>query len=127
MNAWYATLKRPALSPPDWVFSPVWTVLYVSIAVAIFLYYRTPVKPRVGMTTALLAFHLLTNFIWTWLFFGLRSPGLGLVDIVLLDVSLVGVMMMFARANPLAAGILVPYLLWVSFATYLNAAFYRLN
>ena len=79
MNDWYRQLQRPPLSPPDWIFSPVWTVLYVMIAVAIVLYYRAPDKTWVKATTALLAAHLISNFIWTWLFFGLRSPGLALV------------------------------------------------
>ncbi|MBN1674324.1 MAG: tryptophan-rich sensory protein [Kiritimatiellae bacterium] len=127
MNAWYATLKRPPLTPPNWVFSPVWTALYVAIAVSIVLYYRAPRKPHVRLTATVLIAHLAANFAWTYLFFGLRSPGLALADIVLLDVSLGLLIRWFWKSRALAGALLVPYLAWVLFATYLNYGFYRLN
>ncbi len=127
MNEWYATLRRPPLTPPDWVFSPVWTVLYVSIAVAIVLYYRSPRKTRVALTTAVLIAHIAANIAWTFLFFGLRSPAAALADIVFLDLSLVAIIVLFWRAGRAAALLLVPCLLWILFATYLNAGFLLLN
>jgi len=127
MTVWYATLHRPPLTPPDWIFSPVWTVLYIMIATAIVLYYRSSHKPRPWLTTAVLGVHLLANFSWTYLFFGLRSPALALVDIAILDVTLVLLVRWFWQARRLAGLLLLPYLLWVLFATYLNVGFYRLN
>lgn len=127
MNTWYQTLERPPLTPPSWVFSPVWAVLYATIVVAIFLYYRSHPGPRWRWTTVVLAFHLLTNFLWTALFFGLKSPGYALADIVLLVVSLGVVLRLFWTSSRASSILLVPYLLWVLFATYLNAGFFWLN
>lgn len=127
MNPWYPTLNRPPLTPPDWVFAPVWTVLYVTIAIATLAYYRSPARTHVAWTSAVLAVHLLTNFAWTPLFFSLRSPALALVDIVALDLTLVALVCLFWRTSTVAGALLLPYLAWVLFATYLNAGFYRLN
>lgn len=127
MNAWYATLRRPPLTPPDGVFAPVWTALYLMIALAIVLYYRAPLKPRVRRTTAVLAVHLAANAAWTSLFFGLRSPAWALADILLLDVTLGMLVVWVWRARAAAGVLLVPYAAWVLFATYLNAGFYWLN
>ncbi len=127
MNSWYAALNKPPLTPPGWVFSPAWMVLYASIAVAIILYYSSPNKRQVARTSVLLALHLATNFAWTYLFFGLRSPALALADIVVLDVTLVLLIPRFWRARPAAGALLIPYLAWVLFATYLNYGIFRLN
>ena len=127
MNAWYSTLQRPALTPPDWIFAPVWTTLYTTIAIAIFLFYRAHAKPHLWLTTGILVFHLIANFSWTFLFFRLHSPAAALVDIIFMDLSLVCLMVLFWQATRPAALILVPYLLWILFATYLNYGFYRLN
>ena len=127
MNTWYADLNKPPLTPPNWVFSPAWIVLYAMIAVAIILYYRAPNKRGVGLTSALLALHLATNFAWSYFFFGLQSPALALADIILLDLTLVLLIPRFRRAKPAAGALLVPYLLWVLFATYLNYGILRLN
>ena len=127
MNTWYSTLNRPALTPPDWVFSPVWTVLYLMIAVSIVAYYRTPEKKHATLTTTVLAIHLAANFAWTYLFFGLKSPGVALIDIMVLDVSLLVLIPWFWQARPLAGALMLPYAGWIGFATYLNYGFYRLN
>jgi tryptophan-rich sensory protein len=74
MPLWYEQLNRPPLTPPDWVFSPVWTVLYVMIIVSIVLYYRSKNKTHVAVTTGVLIVHVATNLIWTYFFFGLQSP-----------------------------------------------------
>ena len=127
MNPWYATLNKPPLTPPAWVFCPVWTVLYISIAVSIFLYYRSSPKSHLGLTTTVLAVHLLANFAWTYFFFGLRSPGMALADIILLDITLIVLIGWFWRASMPAGALLLPYLAWGLFATYLNLGFYKLN
>jgi translocator protein len=127
MNGWYATLVRPPLTPPDWVFGPVWSVLYAAIAASVFLYiWRTRFESPYRVYL-LIAFHLACNFAWTYLFFGMQSPGLALVDILLLDLSLIALVGVFWKAHRGASILLWPYLAWVLFATYLNAGFLLLN
>jgi translocator protein len=127
MNTWYQELTRPHLTPPNWVFGPAWTILYIMIAISIIVYYQASGKQHVLLTTLILAVHLLANFSWTPLFFGAQNPLLALLDIIVLDVTLVVLIFLFWKASTLAAVLLIPYLCWVSFATYLNAGFYWLN
>jgi len=127
MNSWYQELTRPYLTPPNWVFGPAWTVLYIMIAVSIIMYYSTSGKQQVLLTTIILVVHLVANFAWTPIFFGLQNPLFALLDIIVLDVTLLALIYLFWQANPFAAVLLIPYLCWVSFATYLNAGFYWLN
>ena len=127
MNDWYENLQRPALTPPNWIFGPVWTVLYIMIAVSIFLFVRN-LKTGTGFGIYfLIALHLIANFSWTALFFRLQSPGLALIDIFVIDVSLMLMIYYFWQTNRIASTLLWPYLLWVLFATYLNFSFYILN
>jgi benzodiazapine receptor len=127
MNTWYTTLQRPRLTPPDWVFGPVWTVLYVMIAVSIFLFIRKYKSENGYGIYVLIVLHLIFNFSWTGIFFGLKAPGLALIDIILLDISLVFMIRYFWQADVVSSILLWPYLIWVLFATYLNASFYILN
>jgi tryptophan-rich sensory protein len=127
MNDWYRTLQRPPLTPPDWVFGPAWTVLYALIALSIILYIRAPKSGPVTTVYLVLGVHLASNFVWSYLFFGLHSPLAALVDIAVLDLTLVWLITAFWGVSGLAAGLLIPYLLWVSFATYLNLMFWKLN
>jgi len=127
MNAWYAELNRPFLTPPNWLFGPAWTILYIMIAVSIIFYYKASGKEHVLLTTGILVVHLIVNFSWTPLFFGLQNPLLALIDILVLDVTLLVLIYLFWQASTVASLLLIPYLLWVSFATYLNAGFYWLN
>lgn len=120
----YARLSKPGWAPPSWLFGPVWTVLYALVAVAGWLVWR-----RVGPSAAIAVYavQLLLNALWTPLFFGLGRYGVALVDIVVLWV-LVGVTTaLFWRVRPLAGALLLPYWAWVSFATALNFAIWRLN
>ena len=127
MNTWYETLQRPRLTPPDWVFGPVWTVLYVMIAVSIFLFIRKYKSENGYGIYVLIILHLIFNFLWTGVFFGLKAPGLALIDIILLDISLVFMIRYFWQTDVVSSILLWPYLIWVMFATYLNASFYILN
>lgn len=127
MNDWYAKLNRPPLSPPNWVFGPVWTILYIMIAASFILYIARTRRNPAYWVYAVIAIHLVANLIWTWIFFGQQQPGWALVDIVLLDVTLVGLIICFWPVAKVSSVLLWPYLLWVSFATYLNAGFYYLN
>ncbi|MET9605905.1 TspO/MBR family protein [Streptomyces sp. NPDC006512] len=123
----YLSLERPAWAPPGGLFGPVWTVLYATIAVAAWLVWRRPDRPRVKGALAWWSVQLLLNLAWTPLFFGARQYGLALLDIVLLLVTLAVTVGRFHRLDRAAAFLLLPYLLWVAFATALNAAVWHLN
>ena len=127
MNSWYETLNKPVLTPPNWVFGVVWSLLYVMITASIVLFVKASWNKATVWTYILIGMHLCFNFIWTTLFFKLQLPGLALVDIVVLDVTLVVMFLTFWKVNSIAGALLIPYLVWVLFATYLNAAFYVLN
>ena len=127
MNDWYESLQRPSLTPPNWVFGPVWTALYIMIALSLFLFVKNH-KTETGFGIyILIALHLIANFSWTALFFRLQSPVLALIDIVVLDVSLILMIYYFWQTTRIASILLWPYLLWILFATYLNFSFYILN
>jgi translocator protein len=119
----YAALQQPSWAPPSWVFGPVWTTLYVMIAFSGWLAWRAGARRELALFGA----QLVLNAIWTPLFFAAGQFGLALVDIVLLLVSIVALIAVFARRSRLAAGLLVPYLLWVGFATALNASIWAAN
>jgi len=124
---WYQTLSKPAWTPPDWVFGPVWTTLYFLMALAAWLVWR-----RTGWSTGrtalvLFALQLVLNAAWSPLFFSLHSPGIALVDIILLWAAIAATLWSFGRISALAASLFVPYLMWVSYATALNWAIWRMN
>ena len=122
---WYAELAKPVWTPPNWIFGPVWSVLYFTIAVSAWLVWRT--QPRFGVPLGLWSAQLGLNTLWSWLFFGLERPDLAAVDIVVLLVAICATAYAFARVSRLAALALLPYALWVGFATALNVAIWRLN
>lgn len=125
---WYSTLNKPIFSPPNWIFGPVWTTLYLLMGVAAYMVWQKGLKKK-HIKNALYYFlaQLLFNFMWSILFFGLRSPILGLVDIFLLWVLILITMIRFYKISRLASYLLIPYLLWVSFATLLNLSILLLN
>ena len=123
MNSWYQQLEKPPLTPPGWVFGPVWTVLYILILISIVLWVRSKGKAYPVLTSAILVVHLAANFVWTPLFFGMQSPLLAFIDILLLDATLIILIYLFRKSSLSAAYFLLPYLAWVSFATYLNLMF----
>ena len=125
VSGWYLQLSRPSWNPPGWLFGPVWTTLYAMMAVSVWLVWRASDKPERAITV--FAIQLGLNLLWSALFFGLRSPGLALLEILLLLGMIVLTIVEFARWHRLAAALLVPYLLWTSFATALNGAIYWLN
>ena len=127
MNPWYEGLKKPPLTPPNWIFGPVWTIIYLMIASSLYLYLRTKPKQHPKATVIVLVIHLMSNFIWTALFFSLQSPLLALLDIFVLDLALAALIFLFQKTNRIAAALLLPYGLWVGFATYLNLGFFLLN
>ena len=124
---WYAQLQKPPWNPPGWVFGPVWTVLYASMAVAVWMIWRRGGFRVQRLPLVLFLTQLALNALWTPLFFGLHRPDLALVDILLLWLAIVATLVAFARVHRGAAALLAPYLAWVSFATFLNFTIWRLN
>lgn len=124
---WYAGLQKPVWNPPNWIFGPVWTVLYVLMAIAAWRIWKHGGFLGQRVALSLFLIQLLFNALWSPLFFGLRHPAVAFVDIVLLWLALLGTVIAFWKVLPLAGALLVPYLAWVSFASALNFAIWRLN
>ena len=126
-GAWYAELDKPSWTPPNAAFGPVWTALYVMMAVAAWLVWAR--CGAAGAPAALTAFlvQLGLNATWSWLFFGRQAIGLALLDLVLLWAALAATTTLFWRKRPLAGALLAPYLLWTTYAGFLNFAIWRLN
>ena len=121
---WYAGLAKPSWTPPGWIFGPVWSVLYLSMAVAAWLFWR---RGDTVVPMMLFGIQLVFNAAWSWLFFGLHSPGAAFVDIAMLWMAIAATTAVFWRRSTLAVVLFVPYLIWVSFAAVLNFAVWRLN
>lgn len=127
MPEWYATLQKPSWNPPSWVFAPVWTTLYILMAIAAWLVWKEAGFGGATAALSLFFIQLLLNFTWSGLFFGLGSPGWALVEVLLLLAAIVATTVLFFRHSTAAGVLMIPYVLWVSFATLLNAAIVRLN
>jgi tryptophan-rich sensory protein len=125
---YYTTLLKPAWNPPDWLFPPVWTVLFIMMGTALARVLGAGwEKKEVKAGTAIFIVQLLLNLGWSASFFGLRSPQAGLIDISMLWVMIVLTIALFFRVSKPASLLLLPYLFWVSFATFLNFTILRLN
>lgn len=124
---WYETLAKPAWNPPNWIFAPVWTALYAMMGAAAGLVWRARGLRSGALPLGLFVAQLIANAAWTWLFFGIRAPGLAFADIIALWILIVLTLISFWRTRPLAGALLVPYILWVSFAAALNLRLWQLN
>jgi translocator protein len=126
-GAWYEQLRKPALTPPGWVFGPVWTLLYLMMGVAAGLVVWRGGWRGSRLAIGLYVVQLALNAAWSWLFFGLQRPAWAMADLVLLWLAIAATIEAFRRISLPAAALLVPYLAWVSFAAYLNLMIWRLN
>ena len=124
---WFTSLNRPSFSPPNWIFGPVWTALYILMGVSFYLVWKQEAGRRRNRAIAVFLVQLLLNFLWSFLFFYFREIGLALVEIILLWISIIVMLVLFYRIRPVAAYLNIPYLLWVTFASVLNAAYFVLN
>lgn len=128
VTSWYVGIAKPAFNPPAWVFGPVWTTLFALMGIAAFLVWRKGLKRRdVKIVLGIFIGQLVLNTLWSIIFFGLHSPGGALVEIAFLWLAIVATIITFARVSKPAAWILAPYILWVSFAAYLNYAIWALQ
>ena len=127
-GSWYQTIDKPSWQPPSWVFGPVWTTLYVLMGIAMFLVWKSNVPEKLKRrATILWGVQLLFNFLWSFLFFGQQQIFVALVEIVILWILILLTIFAFARVSKLAAWLLVPYIIWVSFATILTYTIWQLN
>lgn len=125
IDSWYRTIAKPDWTPPDWIFAPVWTALFIMMAVAAWLVWRA--EDRVKPAMVLFFSQLALNLAWSFLFFGARSPGMALMDIAFLWLTVLATMLAFFDRSKLAGWLFVPYLAWVSFAALLNFTIWRMN
>ena len=128
ITTWYASLTKPSFNPPNWLFAPVWTILFILMGISAFLVWQKGLKKK-GVKKALVFFlaQLIFNVLWSFFFFKFHSPFLALLDIIFLWFLILLTMIKFFKINNTASLLLIPYLLWVSFASILNYAIYRLN
>ena len=128
VSTWYADLEKPSFNPPDWAFGVVWPILYVMMGVAAFLISNKGISSKqTKVALGLFVFQLVLNCLWTPIFFGLHMMGLALAEIILLWVAILITIVAFWRISKTATYLLIPYILWVSFAVALNTAFWFLN
>lgn len=125
---WYEALNRPELAPPNWVFGPVWTTLFLLMGIAVFLVLKKgSEKKGVKIALGVFAVQLVLNTLWSYIFFGLQSPGGAFIEIIFLWIAILANIIVFYRISKLAAYLLIPYIAWVSFAGYLNYMIWVLN
>jgi tryptophan-rich sensory protein len=127
VHSWYVTLQKPSWTPPGSLFGPVWTLLYGMMAWAAWLVWMKRQQRPIRLPLGIFFCQLAINASWSWIFFGLRRPDLGFFWIGFLWVWILATLFLFLTVRPLAAVLLVPYLLWVTFAQVLNYEIYRLN
>lgn len=127
VQTWYREITKPAWNPPDWVFGPVWTVLYAMMGVAVWLVWRSSGWAEARIALALFGIQLLLNAAWSAIFFGARSPGFAFGEILVLCCAIVATIVAFWPHSKVASILLVPYLAWSTFAAILNFTIWRIN
>ncbi len=127
ISGWYAGLVKPPLNPPDWIFGPVWTALYLAIAFAFYKILSAAPSQQRSRAIVVFLLQLTLNAGWSFAFFGAHNPSLGLLVVLALEASIGVTIMLFRGINQTAARLLWPYAAWVAFATYLNAGIWWLN
>jgi tryptophan-rich sensory protein len=128
VRTWYVTLQKPSFAPPNWVFGPAWITLYTLMGIALYLVWQKTDEANVPRAVFIVfGIQLVLNALWSYVFFGLRSPLLGFIEITLLWAAIVATIILFWRISSAAALLLTPYLLWVTFAAALNFSLWRMN
>lgn len=127
VSTWYTTLNKPTFNPPGWIFGPVWTLLYIMIWVSFYFVWKVDFKKKNKTAIGIYSLQLFLNLIWSFLFFWLRNPFASLIEIIILWCVILANMIVFYRIEKTAGLLLLPYLLWVSFAMILNYSIFVLN
>lgn len=128
VGSWYQTVNKPSFNPPNWIFGPVWITLYFLMGIAAYLVWKNWSANKDAKTATIFFFvHLVFNALWSFLFFGLQNPKLAFFEIIVLWLMILALIKIYYGINKVAAYLLVPYLLWVSFASILNFYIWRLN
>lgn len=127
VNTWYKQLDKPSFNPPEWLFAPVWTMLFILIGLSFYLVWKQNFGDRKNIAVGIYSIQLILNLFWSLLFFGLKSPFLAFIEIVLLWIVILSNIIVFYRINKDAGFLLIPYFIWVSFATVLNYFVFILN
>ena len=128
VNGWYEAANMPWFNPPNWIFAPVWTTLYVLMGIALYLVWTGEGAADIKRTAIILfAVQLVLNFAWSLIFFKLQQPGWALVEVILMWIAILFTILWFGKISPAAAWLLVPYISWVSFASVLNFYIWKLN
>ena len=127
LTEWYYTLNKPSFQPPSWVFGPAWTTLYTLMGIAVARIWRKPTSPLKTQALKIFISQFIINLIWSPVFFAFRQPLIALLVIIIMWVLILWTIRIFKKLDPLAAYLLIPYILWVSFATILNASIVYLN
>jgi tryptophan-rich sensory protein len=127
VDTWFQTLEKPFFNPPEWLFAPVWTSLYVLMGISSYLIYTSAQSAMRILALDVYIMQLFLNFLWSWLFFWFKSPGFALFNIILLAVVIVIMIRRFYGIHKLAGILQIPYLMWILFATALNASIWYLN
>ena len=125
--SWYQSLNKPLFTPPAWLFSPVWIILYITLAISLILYSIKYTEKKKSWGYILFFTQLLVNLAWTPAFFGVKNIALALALIILLDILVVFTIFEFKKVSKTASRILIPYLIWILYATYLNFSYLILN
>lgn len=125
---WYMTLNKPELAPPNWIFGPVWTTLFILIGISLYLVWKQGINRKdVKIALCIFGTQLILNILWSIIFFGLENPGSAFVEIVSLWISILLSIIYFYKISKPASYLLIPYIAWVSFASYLNFMIWWLN
>ncbi|MCX7732701.1 MAG: tryptophan-rich sensory protein [candidate division WOR-3 bacterium] len=124
---WFVTLKKPVFAPPNWLFAPAWALLYIMMGIAFYLIWQQGYSVKLRWALVVYGLQLILNLLWSLFFFGLRSPLLGLVDIVLLWILVIINTILFYHLRHAAGLLLIPYILWLTFALLLNLSIVILN
>lgn len=128
ISTWYVSLNKPLLSPPNWVFAPVWTIIFAVMGVSVYLVWQKGLdRKSVKIALTIFIIQLVLNSLWSIIFFGFKNIGLAFGELIILLVAIFTTTLLFYKISRLAAWLLVPYILWVIFAGYLNYSIWRLN
>lgn len=127
VNGWYKTLNKPSFNPPNAIFGPVWSLLYLLMGISLYLIWQQPKSSERKKAVGVFFVQITLNFFWSIIFFNLHSIGFALVEIIAMWLAILAMIILFYRVNRPAALLQIPYICWVSFASVLNAAIYHLN